>query len=675
MGGAASVRTIASAVRGGDKAAAAAATAVARVEGAAGNAPGTAATVAQSGRLPARATEEAELAMRARASIGTDLTPAQRKALYDAHVIGRGEPGRAPGSLAARGNYTNRQLDAKVKRLREGGFNEDQLRTLMREGIAGDGVNVGDAVLVPRSSGGFSPGRVVSDGPFIKIQSADGQVHYARLDQWDQAANGQIARKWFRDPQTGQMLPASGPIRFRDSLGNVIDGQVTGTTLRGQLAEVHFADGYKHIDPHRLAPASRWETSAEAGTPARQFRDAFDQGRIGQGEELYVSVDNGTERLPARVVGYTPDRQSIVVETADGARAALPPGQLQTVRVSETARQVFRDGPRAGPPQPAAARPRGWGDGRAIHHDGPDAAQHLHYAQQVHVLPTQSIRVHGGNVSISDIVPMSNGRYGVLMEVEVNGQRYLRTAYRSNSQGTWRVLPARNRDIAKPAYDKAMGEEGLALPPELQEELGRRLRAGQVRRDLGPEHGDYLVDAGTHNNRSMEDYMRYRQSPDYIGKQVQVREVVPIGQDRLIHDHVDPASVRIPEGGLKPDFSRPLRTFRTESSTAGHVEGMVYRSRDGSIEYTVFRDQGGHIWFGDASSTRAALTSHGVPSEAIDLGALGMPRWEYHEQIPGQLQTGAAHPQLREYGDAWPTLRRMPDIQEWYRVNGVALPP
>lgn len=58
------------------------------------------------------------------------------KAVLKAHQVGLGERGRHGGEAGV-GNYTTRQLGEKIKILKGVGFNKEQWKTLLREGIAG----------------------------------------------------------------------------------------------------------------------------------------------------------------------------------------------------------------------------------------------------------------------------------------------------------------------------------------------------------------------------------------------------------------------------------------------------------------------------------------------------------------------------------------------------------
>jgi|GEM_PF-3380327 len=79
-----------------------------------------------------QATESAE------ALLGRSLNESEMKAVYQAHITGRGEDGKLAGSFASKGNYTPAQLKQKTDLLRKGGFSDEEARSLIRGGVAGD---------------------------------------------------------------------------------------------------------------------------------------------------------------------------------------------------------------------------------------------------------------------------------------------------------------------------------------------------------------------------------------------------------------------------------------------------------------------------------------------------------------------------------------------------------
>ena len=68
--------------------------------------------------------------------LGLTLSPSQKRAVEEAHLVGQGERGKN-GALAGIGNYTEAQLRRKADILRRAGFSREQRRTLMEKGVVG----------------------------------------------------------------------------------------------------------------------------------------------------------------------------------------------------------------------------------------------------------------------------------------------------------------------------------------------------------------------------------------------------------------------------------------------------------------------------------------------------------------------------------------------------------
>ena len=70
--------------------------------------------------------------------LSTKITPKQKRALKQSHLVGRGERGMSPDTPAGVGNYTKTQLKKKAAILKSAGFDKDQRRILVEKKIVGD---------------------------------------------------------------------------------------------------------------------------------------------------------------------------------------------------------------------------------------------------------------------------------------------------------------------------------------------------------------------------------------------------------------------------------------------------------------------------------------------------------------------------------------------------------
>ena len=87
---------------------------------------------------------------------------------------------------------------------------------------------------------------------------------------------------------------------------------------------------------------------------------------------------------------------------------------------------------------------------------GTEALERIH---QLGLYPTEEVIVNGGKIKVRPLFELGDrGRVGAYMLVNIDGKETLRFAYRSNSQGTFRILPARNdfNSPFVPGYDKGI---------------------------------------------------------------------------------------------------------------------------------------------------------------------------------------------------------------------------
>ena len=76
--------------------------------------------------------------IKAESILGKKLTPDQRKAIHQAHIVGRGERGKDPNLPAGVNNYNKSQLRRKSVILKQAGFDKQEREQLVKRGIVGD---------------------------------------------------------------------------------------------------------------------------------------------------------------------------------------------------------------------------------------------------------------------------------------------------------------------------------------------------------------------------------------------------------------------------------------------------------------------------------------------------------------------------------------------------------
>lgn len=293
--------------------------------------------------------------------------------------------------------------------------------------------------------------------------------------------------------------------------------------------------------------------------------------------------------------------------------------------------------------------------------------------REANLLPKQTVVVGNAKYSLTDVF-MADGKPNVLAVVEVNGQRALQTFRRSGSQGLFRLIPARG---AGWWWGKISPEAAQDAPVELQTYLGEQLAQGHVRRDVPAKVCDDAIPS--YNN--VVGAVRAMAADPNLKFQPEELLVPPKPGDRILEDQSKqefplPESVAVRDPALAPDYSAAPMTYNSVSDVAGSIKAYVYPSKDGSIKYTFFEDRTGHVWISQVSDVHAAINAAGLRTAVIDAGALVTPLWEYHELIPnGYARPGVKAGSHEQYGNAWPYLREIPLIRDFYRARGLPVPP
>lgn len=292
------------------------------------------------------------------------------------------------------------------------------------------------------------------------------------------------------------------------------------------------------------------------------------------------------------------------------------------------------------------------------------------------LLPKHTIEVKGVNYHITDIINTKNGRKVAFAIIETGKTRTFQTLVSSNSQGTFRVIPVVVVDEqGEVAYlSKGLASASIEVPNEVDALLGQKLLKNEVRTDISKTTGDELLIGSVPDTLFPTDG-EHPLAYEFLG----LREKLLLQDKNLntIHANdvnVKPENIRIANRDFEPDFSKkPVLEYKTTTELSGEVKAQVFRSRDGSIEYTVFKDKEEKIWIAKITDTTAAINNSGIRKEYFSARNILQPRWEYPEQIPGTY-AGASNPINGKYADNWDYLKRIPVIKDYYLQQGLNIP-
>jgi hypothetical protein len=618
--------------------------------------------------------------------LGRPLNVSEQEAIIAAHLVGAGELG-ANGALAQVGNYTLAQIRQKAQILRQKGFSSDEIRKLMEGAVVGL-----DGEEIQRIRSFFSLGTPkapiappVSTSP-VKVNSAPSETGGARINSGLLiGGHPDIKYEKVRSAFRSGKIPDDPYISFQSATGDRFAGKiesVNGTTgevivdigggarvtIQGeQLATVRLSETAR---TQLRSSVIKLESHPEANYQV--IREALNRGMVPQ--DPYVSFQYpNRERFAGKIESVDAVSGEVTLLLESGGREVLKGDLLQTIRQSSASREAFATEARLTAPSPSITS-------SSSSTPSPTGAREILSGQKMiesqGLMPKHEFAARNVKYKVSDFFTDGDGRIFVITDVIANGQVHRRVFYRSNSSASFRNLPARNKNIQLPGYDKGPGEEFLAAPPELQAFIAGKLDNAPAINDLpklDPENLEGIIPV----NRNIQDYISYNSNPQGIGQITQRREILGSVGRPLEADNgsmfAKPQDVQIANPMDRPDFTKPKLSYKLKTDIYGEVEAFVYHSKNGELEYTLLKDKTGRVWFSDIGAANADINHHGLRSKGISSEELLMPRWEYTSQIPGPY-SGALHPQKRNYSDSWNYIRAMPEIRRWYGEQGLPIP-
>lgn len=269
-------------------------------------------------------------------------------------------------------------------------------------------------------------------------------------------------------------------------------------------------------------------------------------------------------------------------------------------------------------------------------------------------------------------------RVAYIAYVEESGAVHVRVFYASQSQGIWRAASHRQEGMGHLGIsERWIGkgnphEESTDLPFELIAELSRRQHS--ARTDLTPAEAEGLF-YGVLEVKSNADYLSGNAHPSEGFYPGEARAIGRFGREieQSGRSYGDPSSFSFDSQGDAPDFSRVLDTYQVESPMYGGVQGYLFASHNGRLNYLIYRDGRGRSWVASIQDVTSGVTSRGARRQVIDALNLTMPANEYRDQIPAQYR-GQVVEGNESYYDAWEYIKRLPFMGELYQTMGWEMP-
>ena len=664
-------------------------------------------------------------AAKAEKALARELSDAEKRAVQASHEVGAGEVGRN-GKTAGLGNYTDVQLRGKSEILRDAGFSVAERRTLMKNGVVGydttgtaaGGVSrsvkgvVGEDVMVPRSNGGWSAGRITAqledgrvrvdfDGAFKNIEPHRLEASpWPREDAW---INHNPARVAEANPVRGEV---GERVMVPRTAGGTTPGIISERLADGRVV-VRFEDKMKVVDPQNLTPHVQAPTPTRAPASAPQLvrgevgenvlvprtGGGFSEGKIttryGDGS---VRVDfDGSYKMIHQDNLKVPGSVDPQLVRARAPPPAAAPVKAEAPKVASSARSVKGEvgegvmvpGRKGSTPGKVA---EDLGNGRLRVDVGggkvkefkaadlyPKNAGYEHLEKRG-LLPQHEFKVGNQQVKVSDFFRDNGGRNFAVARIVTDGQPKDVVFYRSNSQALYRQLPSYH---ANGWYDKGIkGEEALTASPSMQAALNGLANKSDTKlmKVVDLEKLDGVIPVV--EDRMDPKYLALQQDPHYASgsgyREYSVtKEAAAHVEDGVGRALEVPSEIKISNPSSAPVFDKPARTYEFESKTYGKVSAEVFPSRDGSLEYTVLKDQAGRIWFGDVGVANASLSEAGLRKDIIKAGNLTAPLWEYPQQIANGYSTGVKN---GSYELNWNYIKEIPEVKRYYAEKRIRIP-
>ena len=300
----------------------------------------------------------------------------------------------------------------------------------------------------------------------------------------------------------------------------------------------------------------------------------------------------------------------------------------------------------------------------SVHVLGIDRAAALELIEKHKLTPCHAIKVGNTQFTFSDIFLLDSKRMAAVALVENPQGDSLRVYYKSNSSGTFRLLPAINSfSQFYPVYDKLFGEENLTLSSPVQSALSSLCKA-----PICADVSDQEIAALVPFNRCYKDWDHFRDVTLFNPHKHAASESI------LQYKAREAWNIRIAPG-FEPDYRTLIRTFEISDYFSQSVSAYVYHSANGQLEYVVAKEQQtDRIWFAMIGSAETSLDNSGLPARKFNPEKLLVPLYEYEAILPKGTYALPGPEGHVNYCCAWGFIRDIPYIRQWYQVQAMKLP-
>ncbi len=256
--------------------------------------------------------------------------------------------------------------------------------------------------------------------------------------------------------------------------------------------------------------------------------------------------------------------------------------------------------------------------------------------------PVYDIKIGDTEIKISKPYRIDKTRLAVTAYVKENDAFVARSYYTSGSSSMWRYLPG-YREINGQLnwYDKAMSQEALTLPSEVQQVLA------DVSYDsnniLNVKDPNFLFAGTAKNLAKIEQGKEDRTVFFEVSKVGKVIPGLEHANTAYNEPKARPESLIISDKEFEPDFSvEPIAVWSQKSNVytrrpdveEGVVDVELYKSKNGEVNYIFCTDELDRTWIA-AIESNGSVKSTGLRQSWIQASDMITPASEYFEESKG----------------------------------------
>lgn len=285
--------------------------------------------------------------------------------------------------------------------------------------------------------------------------------------------------------------------------------------------------------------------------------------------------------------------------------------------------------------------------------------------------PKYEVQSENATILYSTPYFLDNGgkRLAVVGYVKEDNKYIARTYYLSNSQGVWRYLPRYLSDGESGIrwFDKGYSEESITIPIPFQLALNNIVN--ETHPLQLPKENPYLYFAGTARQIETRDKdITYHFDVNSVPMDLDFEHYPRFENGRL--QKLPPEEITFDrQPSAKPDFSRPILTWKQITEQYGAIDVEVYPSADGTLQYMFCRDRKDRAWIAGIENATSEITSVGLRRNWVNGGDLTTPAYEYETQV-GKSEYANYADGKGHYVDMFQNyISKIPVIQEYLETK------